>query len=93
MTSVEGIETPLARVEIAEWTICTPSSTPMMWLRLAIAVRLWKCISSGTPPAAARSCASRIQRRARSGPSTPASSPSRIVSAASPAIIREITSA
>ena len=33
LTSVEGIETPFASVEItAVWTIVTPSSTPMMWL-------------------------------------------------------------
>ena len=83
----------MARVEIAECTIRTPSSTPMMWLRFAIAVRLWKCISSGSPPAAARSWLWRIQRRARSGPSTPASSPRMIVWAAPPAIIRSITSA
>ncbi len=86
VTSVDGIETPFASVETAVWRMFTPSSTPMMWLRLAIAVLLWKCSSSGLSPV--RSRTSRIQPRARSGPSTPASSPSTIVAGAPLATIR-----
>ncbi len=42
-----------------------PSSTPMMWFSVAIAVLLWKCISRTASGALSR--ISRIHLRARSG--------------------------
>ena len=84
--SVDGIDGPLASDDTALWRIVQPSSTPMMWLTFAIAVRLWKCSSNCA--CGARSRMSRIHVRARSGCSTPASSPSTIVSGTSLAATR-----
>ena len=91
VTSVDGIDGPLAIERTAVWTIVRPSSTPMMWLRLAIAVLLWKCISRVASGADSR--IRRIHLRARSGPSTPASSPRTIVAGTSLAAKPLITSA
>ena len=82
VTSVEGIERPLASERDAGVDDPDPRLDPDEVVegghRRCV---LWKCISSGIPPAAARSRVSEIQRRARRA-STPASSPSTIVTPA-----------
>jgi len=73
--AADGMDGPFARDSTAVCTIRMPASTPMRWLTGASPVVLWKCISSGTSPAAA-TIAGR-KPTARSTASTPASSPIR----------------